>query len=477
MQPNLMRALALCALLLTAALGGCATTVETDVSASRESPTVPTPKQPSTPMATPPPSPTPPLASTPTPTPTAAAKSSAPGHELTTSPVLAASATLSGVRVPLDASVVTLRLAPNLSSLGEHRALIAFDARLANGTTGVLVALPAEGSIRLEGALRGTASSVTLTGTEARRLVTVDTDIFAKPSTQGALDEAMRTAGYSSDAFFSQLLALDATGGLTVTATRLVHVTEQGAYELGSSVALVSVGRMSSTAAAEQVGPSVAVTLEVIDARGHLALPDAHADVRLTDGRKVPLHGDSLLTLAKGSRVKLQPDDGEVLVSMSGRTFQVYSDGVAHLRTALRLALDQTSFTLAPEESAPVAFRLVALDPDADPVITAIRVEGGPERAIVLPGYVPITQQVLDSVGGDPFGTFAIAPALPAFFIADFLGSAIDAIFGPARVTQSLEAGTTFNSVLTVVGDDEPYTATLIVEGNFETTSVTVRVD
>ena len=485
-------AVALCALLLSTALAGCMATPPDDGPAgatpagpTRSAVATPTPGSPPPAQPTPVagtramPTPSTPASATPSSvaiTPGQGSSGTGSGHALAPTSLLGKSASLSGVSVALDARAVALQLAQNLTGLGDHRAVLVFDASVAGSGSGVLVALPDKAPVRLEGRLAGNATTVTLDATQARLRVGTLDDIMLKPRTSGALDEAMRAAGYSTDAFFAELLDLRAEGPLTVRADRVVLVTAEGVRELGGSVTLSSAGRMTSTAAAEDVRGAAPVALTLAAKRGHLAAQDARGDVRLSDKRVIPLQGDAVLTLAKGASVKLASTGSGVQVALEGRAFQVYAGGAAHLRSTLRLELDQTSFTLVANETAGVAFRLVASDPDADPVISSIRVEGGPARSLVLPGYVPVTQQILDSMEGDPFGTFVIAPALPIFAIGDALLGFLDALFGPARITQSIEAGTTFRSVLTVVGEDAPYDATLVIEGNFDTQRVKVHV-
>jgi hypothetical protein len=383
---------------------------------------------------------------------------------------------LVGTSVPLDGPVLHLRLAEDRTGAAEHRALLLFDAVLASGETGVLVAVVDRQPVLLEGRLAGTASTVTLTANQTRRTVAVDGDVFAKPQASGPLRDALDAASFGTDAFFGDLLRLGASGPVTVRGERLVLVTAQGARELGGNASLSSAGRILATAAAEDSRASAPLSLEVTQKRGQAVLQAARGDARISGRPAIPLQGDAVLTLGKGSTLALTPSAEGVQATLAGRAFQVYAGGAARIPSALRLEIETTSFTLARNETAGTPFRLVATDPDADPVITAIRVEGGPARSLVLPGYVPLTQQLVESVGGDPFGTLVVAPVLPVTIIADALLGFLDALFGPAKVTQSIEAGTTFSSVLTVVGDDAPYTATLVLEGNFPTQRVPVRV-
>lgn len=451
MRPRLL-APALAALLVAAAFAGCATTVDSDgvpsggSQAGGATPTMPT-----------------------------GAGAASPGHALARSTFSAASVSLTGVSESLTLRDATMRLAPNVTSLADHRAILVYGARV-GADDGILVALPGDGDVRFAGELRLRADTTTVTPREVRHLAARDPS--RSTFVPAALDEPMRNASFDKDAFFGTALALGATRALEVRAERLVLVTSSGARELGGRATLDAAGTFVATAGAELVRPAVAGALEVADRRGHLALDGAAGTLRFDDGtRALPIDGAGLVTLAKGGRVEVTPRADRVDVAVTGRAFQAYADGKAHLRSALAMEVDTTRFALADGETRATRFRLVASDPDADPVITAIRIDGAPDGAVALPGFVPLTGQVLESFGGDPFGTLVVAPALPALIVMDAFLAVLDALLGPARITQSLEAGTTFHSELRVRGASEPYTATLVIEGNFEPVRVTLHVE
>ncbi|HEX2021612.1 MAG TPA: hypothetical protein VHH36_02810, partial [Candidatus Thermoplasmatota archaeon] len=214
----------------------------------------------------------------------------------------------------------------------------------------------------------------------------------------------------------------------------------------------------------------------VVSARREaLALDEAAGHATLDGSRRVALGGASVLTLASGTRVRLAPQGDGVRAQVDGRAFQLVAGGEARIPSALLLQVEARVAASAGGYASP-EFRLVASDPDADPVITAVRIEGAPDGAVRLPGYVSLTEQVARDMGGDPVARAMLAPAMPALLFADAFGAFVDALFGPAPLTQQIEGGSTFSSRLAVSGEGAPYEATIVVEGNFPTTRATFRV-
>lgn len=450
MRPTLLALLAAFAL-----LAGCAAPPDAD-----EPPTkTPTARGPSS-------SPTP----SPFPSPTAPAwPQQAGAHHLSPSSLTARAASVDGLGMEMTADGLTLEMDARPSGLADHVALLAHDAVI-GGQTGVLVILPGAADIVIDGEARYQAQAVRLD--VARR------DAVAIDRARGGFDdhrvgEQLRNHSFGNDAFFSDPLALDLLTASTVRAQRIVFVTAVGAQEM-TTARVDQAGWFSATAALVRRAAPEAVDLVVGEPRGSLAMDAARGELAFeTTSRS--LDGPALLTLARGAAVSLAPGrDGGVELLVRGAAFQAYAEGAPLFGASLRVRLAETSIpSPTGDQSRGIAFYLDNLDMGADAVISSVRIEGSRDP-LDMPGATAATAILIDDARAHPLAVHDARVALPGG-IAGEVGSV--GLFGtPAPIPQVVAAGVTFESILFVEPNHGAFTATLVIDGNFEPTTVTLRV-
>ncbi|HWG91170.1 MAG TPA: hypothetical protein VNZ52_10025 [Candidatus Thermoplasmatota archaeon] len=389
------------------------------------------------------------------------------GHPLSASVSRASVLRLDGLDHPGHRDGIThLRFGPG-NDTGEPATLLLHDATLASGERGLL--LVSSPTLSLTGSLDYRAASV-LVGNE--RVV-----LALSRGNMRATELTVPGPVFEGEFFWPMAHAtpvgLTLPGEVRVSGDRLVFATEAGLRNLTGPVTITGVTGAQANAPLVLEEAASRLTFEVAKRRGTLALSGAEGEARLDGGTPAALKGDTILTLARGTKVSLTSAARNLALSAEGHAYQVMVAGKPLLRARLQVEFEPATKTVGTDTQESVRLRIRNLDPNTDALLTRVGLEGAPENTVSLPRVMPvsITDQVLSTPGAMPIA----AAAAPALILTDAI-LAFAWLFEPPAIPQMLEAGATFTTDAYVRTYGEGYTARLVLDGNFPVTEATLTV-
>lgn len=295
----------------------------------------------------------------------------------------AEAAVVAGLAVERSASAVTVRLGP-AQAPARWSALVVADVRTA-GSNGTVFLFGPE--VRLAGDLTWTLNSLALSADNLTGFVRSDAGGLKEPL--GAAPPRAIPAQWqdASDArFFSDRLALAAGGPVTVNAERVLLAATDGLRELGTGAVLEGGTWRASTRVATIEAPATVVVDKAPGPRVQLSLAGPRGSLAAAGRPALELSSATVID-GRAPDLRLELGPGGVRAKVQMTAFQVYHGGRPMLPA--RVVLEPASADVALRDGqGAVGARVREASGDADAVFKAVRISG--DGNVTMPGFLSV---------------------------------------------------------------------------------------